>query len=541
MIIKNNQYNIGHICTALQCEKGLSEKPAFKFISKKFEETEYTFKDLDLNSNRVANILKSLDIKNGDIVFTFLNKIPEQFFIFLGTLKYQSIAGTLFSNFGQEALLDRLGDSKAKVLFTKKNLYKKIKKIEDKLPDLKYIIITDTEEDISDKVLSYERLFNSVTDKFEAETTPPETPSVIHYTSGSTGKPKGVLHRHGSIITINQTAKEILNLNENEKYWCTADQGWVTGTSYGISGPWSLGVTQIHFEGAFSCRNYFNILSKEKITVWYTAPTLLRMLMNVEENFYKEIDLSHLKYIFSVGEPLNPEIISWGKRVLNKDIYDTWFQTETGAIMIANRPGMEIKPGSMGKPVTGIKAKIINKETFSEEKADTPGYLCLEKGWPSMFMTYLNSKDVYNNKFKENNYFSGDEARIDNNGYFWFIGRSDDVINTAGHLISPFEIESSLLELPEILESAAIGVPDPVLFETIVVFARPKEEIQDKEDLNLKIRLYLSNKLSTIATPKEVVITDTIPKNKSGKIMRRVLKAKYLGTDAGDVSTLEDF
>lgn len=540
-ITENNQYNSGYICSTLQCEKGLSGKSAFNFITKDFPKKVFTFEDLHIYSNKTANILNLLQVKKGDVIFTYLPKVPEQFFLFLGILKYEAIAGTLFSNFGEEALLDRLSDSKASVVFTKKHLYRKIKKIENHLPHLKYIILIDEESDISSKILSYARLMEKVSDCFEIKETSHDTPSVLHYTSGSTGKPKGVLHVHGAVEMINKTSAEILQLNENETYWCTADQGWVTGTSYGITGPWSLGVTQIHFEGPFDREAYFKILSEEKITIWYTAPTLLRMLMTVEDDFYRSFDLSSLKYIFSVGEPLNPEILAWGRRVLNKDIYDTWFQTETGAIMIANRPGFEIKPGSMGKPVDTIKAKIINREDFSEEKINSPGYLCLKPGWSSMFVTYLNNPEVYGNKFKDSCYFTGDEARMDEDGYFWFLGRSDDVINTAGHLISPFEIESALLELPEVSESAAVAVPDDLLFEAIVVFVKIKGEISDCDELKLKIRLYLSNKLSTVATPKEVVFTDNIPKNKSGKIMRRVLKAKYLGQDAGDVSTMEEF
>lgn len=541
MLINNDQYNIGYICTTLQCEKGFADKTAFKFIAKNFEEKLFTFKDLDIKSNQIANILCKLNIKKGDIVFTFLNKIPEQFFVFLGALKYQAVIGTLFSNFGEEALYDRLSDSSAKIVFTKKSLYKKISKIQDKLNNLQYIVIVDIDEDISEKVLSYKKILKSISDDFEVELTGPDTPSVLHYTSGSTGKPKGVLHAHKGVELISKTSKEILQLNENETYWCTADQGWVTGTSYGIIGPASLGVTQIHFEGAFNVESYLKLLSGEKITIWYTAPTLLRMFMNVEDNFYKQFNLSSLKFIFTVGEPLNAEIINWAKRVLNKDTYDTWFQTETGAIMIANRPGLPVKQGSMGKPVDSITAKIISKTDFSEEKANISGYLCLKNGWQSMFVDYINNHGVYLDKFKNNYYFTGDEARRDEDGYFWFFGRSDDVINTAGHLISPFEIESALLEIPEISESAAIGVPDKVLFEGIVVFVKTNGDICDADELKLKIRLYLSNKLSTIATPREIIFKNNIPKNKSGKIMRRVLKCEYLGEDTGDISTLEDF
>ncbi|EKD55803.1 MAG: hypothetical protein ACD_59C00033G0011 [uncultured bacterium] len=539
-LIVNGQYNIGYICSTLQCLKGNSNKTAFRFISKDFQKKDYSFECLDINSNKIANVLKHLGVMKEDIVFTYLTKAPEQFFVFLGALKRQAIIGTLFSNFGDDALYDRLSDSRAKVVFTRTGLLKKILRVIGKLDRLKYIILTDSEDDVSDKILSLSKLMNSADEKYEVEITPPETPSVLHYTSGSTGKPKGVLHVHKSVLLQNRTSREILFLNERETYWCTADQGWVTGTSYGIIGPWSLGVTQIHFEGAFNQEAYFKILSDEKVTVWYTAPTLLRMLMNVDDDSYRKFDLSKLKYIFSVGEPLNPEIVNWSKRVLNKDVYDTWFQTETGSILIANRPGVAIKPGSMGKPVAGIEPRILSKIDHSVEKCGVVGYLCVKPGWDSMFINYINNKETYENKFKNGYYFTGDESKTDEDGYYWFAGRSDDIINTAGHLISPFEIESTLLELPEIAESAAIAVPDPVLFEAVVVYIRLKKFIDDLDEFKLKVRIYLSNKLSTIATPKEIIITETIPKNKSGKIMRRVLKALYLGHDAGDISTMEE-
>ena len=540
MLIEQDQYNIGYICSALQCKKSFNGKISLRFIDNHFIRQDYSFKNLDDNSNKIANILNSLGVKKGERVFTYLSKCPELFFIFLGALKHQAVVGTLFANFGKEALIDRLEDSGARVIFTSKKHFKKIKSVSDSLLNLKHIILIDEDEDISEKTLSFTKLFKTAGSEYQTEKTSRNTPSVLHYTSGSTGKPKGVLHTHQSVLMQNMTGVEILKLNSDEIYWCTADPGWVTGTSYGIISPWSLGVTQIHYDGPFNPENYFKILSEEKVTVWYTAPTLIRMLMQREPEIYENYDLSNLKYIFSVGEPLNPEAIHWVKKVLNKDIYDTWFQTETGAIMIANKPGMKIKPGSMGKPVKEIEAVILNKENKPVD-VNTQGKLCIKKGWDSMFVSYLNNEQTYASKFIDGYYFTHDEAKVDAEGYFWFAGRSDDIINTAGHLISPFEIESSLLEMPEIAESAAIAIPDPVLYEAIVVFVKPSQIDSDSEEIALKARLHLSNKLSTIATPKDVVIKDNIPKNKSGKIMRRLLRAEYLRLDPGDISTLEDF
>jgi len=536
--IKKGQYNIGYICTSHQCLEGRAKKVAMRWIDSNLNKTDYTFSDIENESNKFANVLQNKGFQKGDIFFTFLPKSPEQFFAFLGTLKLQAIAGTLFSNFGEESLLDRLGDSKAKGIITKKSLYKKIARIREKLPELKTIIITDIDEHISENVLSYSLLMKDASDKFNVGITNPETPSVLHYTSGSTGKPKGVLHQHKSILLQNYTAKNILQLNENELYWCTADQGWVTGTSYGIIGPWSLGVTQIHFGGAYNAETWMSLIEKEKVSIWYTAPTALRMLMREEKSIFSNHDLSKLKHIFSVGEPLNPEIIYWSREIFGKDIYDTWFQTETGSIMITNKPGLSVKPGSMGKPVDVLEAAVISDNEKILENKQT-GNLCVKAGWDSMFKIYLNNEDVYNKKFKNGFYYSGDLAYRDDEGYYWFVGRNDDIINTAGHLISPFEIESALLEIPEIAESGVIGAPDEILFEKVVAYIRLKDQSSWSDELEMDIRLRLANKLSSIATPQEIKVIEEIPKNKSGKIMRRVLKAWYMGTDPGDISTLD--
>jgi acetyl-CoA synthetase len=538
-LVMNNQYNIGHICTAQQCALGRGEKVAMRWISASHERRDYTFKELDLLSNQFANVLHGLSFSAGEIVFTFLPKMPEQFVSFLGILKLQAIAGTLFANFGEEALLDRLGDSKAGCVITKKSFVRKIGKIRGELPDLRYIIVVDNDEHLANDILSYKLLMQDASTEFTAGLTSPDTPSVLHYTSGSTGKPKGVQHVHKSILSQNYTTQEVLNLSEKDIFWCTADQGWVTGTSYGIIGPWSLGVTQVHFGGIYNAETWLKLLEEEAINIWYTAPTALRMLLREDPEIFKKAHLPKLRHIFSVGEPLNPEVIHWARRILGKEIYDTWFQTETGAIMIANRPGLPIKPGSMGKPLEGIEAAIL---ADNGEPADTlsHGNLCLKPGWPSMFVTFVNNPDAYRSKFKNDFYYTGDTAYRDEEGYYWFLGRSDDVINTAGHLISPFEIESALLEIEEVAESGVIGAPDELLFEKVVAYVVLHDRYSYSRELELKIRLFVANKVSSIATPQEIFFVESVPKNKSGKIMRRVLKARYQGSDAGDISTLED-
>jgi acetyl-CoA synthetase len=538
-LIVGGQYNIGHICTKQQLAAGRGDKVAMRFITPTMERVDYTFHDLELGSNKFANVLKGLGFAQGDIFFTFLPKMTEQFFAFLGALKAQVVAGTLFSNFGEEALLDRLGDSKARGIITKKHFLKKLNRIWEGLPHLDYIILVDIDEDLAPNVLSYRKLMAAARDDFSAPMTPPEMPSVLHYTSGSTGKPKGALHCHRSVLHQNFTARHVLGLRDNDIFWCTADQGWVTGTSYGIIGPWSIGVTQVHFSGAYNAEQWFSLLDNQQISVWYSAPTALRMLMREDATLFNRFSLSCLRHIFSVGEPLNPEVIHWARRVLGKDIFDNWFQTETGAIMISNRPGIEIRPGSMGKPVDGISAAILGDDGIPAPDG-VQGNLCIKEGWPSMFTTYLNNESSYNSKFRKGFYYTGDTAYRDGEGYFWFMGRSDDVINTAGHLISPFEVESALLEIEEIAESGVIGAPDELLFEKVVAFVNLHERAEWSIDLELKIRLHISNRVSSIATPQEIVVIDKIPKNKSGKILRRVLKARYLGIDAGDTSTMEE-
>jgi acetyl-CoA synthetase len=539
-LIVDGQYNIGHICTRQQCDAGLADKTAMRWVTADLTVSEISFAHIDSQSNCFANAIATLGLKKGEVLFTFLPKMQEQIYAFLGSLKMQLLTGTLFANFGEEALLDRLGDSQAKAIVTKKSFLKKLLRIRDRLPYLSTIVLVDDETRTGEEgIYSYQRLVDSASDCFDALPTSADTPSVLHYTSGSTGKPKGVIHVHGSVLHQSATTREVLGLKNDDNYWCTADQGWVTGTSYGIIGPWSLGVTQVHFAGGYDPVKWLKVLQDSAVTVWYSAPTALRMLMREDDTLFAGFNLDKLRSIFSVGEPLNPEVIAWSQRVLQRDIYDTWFQTETGGIMISNRPGLEVRPGSMGQPVNGTEAAILNEQGNYVDVGDQ-GNLCLKIGWPSMFVTYMNNAEVYDQKFCNGYYYTGDTALCDKDGYYWFMGRSDDVINTGGHLISPFEVESALLEIEEVAESGAVGIPDEILFEAVVVFVNLHNGVEPSDKLEMKIRLYLANRVSSIATPKQVVFCDSIPKNKSGKIMRRVLKARFLGQDEGDLSTLED-
>jgi len=530
--------NLGYLCSGHQCQLGRAERTAVRWIFPDLSRKDITYQEFEDRSNQCANLLINLGVQPGERVFIFLPRSPELFFFFLGILKIKAVAGVLFSNFGEEALLDRLSDSAAAVLLTKKSFLRKVNIIWDKLPELRQVIVTDLDQHESGQVLSLNQLMNESQTSFAVPFTSPDTPSVLHYTSGSTGKPKGVLHVHGSIHSQVSTFTEILSVGYEDIFWCTADPGWVTGVSYGIIAPMSQGITQVQFSGTFSAEAWFEILQREAINIWYTAPTALRMLMQEDDDLYRSFDLSHLKYIFSVGEPLNPAIISWSRRVLGKDIYDTWFQTETGSIMIANRPGLQIRPGSMGKPHQ-VQALILD-EAGKPLGANQQGRLALKPGWPSMFIEYINRADAYAGKFKSGYYDSGDMAWQDEDGYFWFFGRGDDVINTSGHLVGPFEVESMLLEADEVIEAGVIGVPDEMMYEKVVAYIRLAPGVAWSREVELKLRLHVSNRLSSLATPQEFKIVDSVPKNKSGKIMRRVLKAWYLGLDAGDLSTLEE-
>ena len=417
-------------------------------------------------------------------------------------------------------------DSEANVLITKKNSLHKLADVWKQVPSLRKIIVIDIEKHESDRILSYPALMDKAKTDYSPGITHDLTPSVLHYTSGSTGKSKGVQHVHRSILSHMSSFKEVMQPDRDDIYWCTADPAWITGTSYGINAPMSLGLTQVQFGGGFDPEIWGEILEEEQVNIFYTAPTVLRMMMQYDDEIYTQLDLSNLKHIFSVGEPLNPEIYEWGLRVLKKEIFDTWFQTETGSIMIANRPGLTVKPGSMGKPLKAIKPQIKNSE--NESLADNQiGNLCLQAGWPSMFINYLNKEEVYQSKFADGYYITNDLAKRDEDGYFWFVGRDDDVINTAGHLVSPFEIESSLLELPEIIDVGVIGAPDDLLWEKVVAFIRLKPGVIFTKKLSLKIRIHVSNQVSPIAAPADIRVVSDIPKNNSGKIMRRILRASY--------------
>ncbi len=532
--------NIAYACTRALCEAGRGQETAVRWITPHGEVRDYLYQEVEEQSNRVAAALRRLGVAQGETVAIFLPRAPELVFTFFGILKNQSLACVLFSTFGEIALQDRLENSQARVVITKKSLLKKISNIWSALPDLRYVLLVDEEAPEDERVLSLPALMVREEPTFDFPSTlPGETPAFLQYTSGSTGKPKGALHVHAALASMLASFQEVMQTGPDDVYWCTADPAWITGITYGMVAPLALGVRQVQFGGNYRAVTWMETLQEQSVTIWYTAPTALRMLMQEEQALFRGYDFSRLKRIYSVGEPLNPEIYHWGRQVFGREIYDTWFQSETGSIMIANRPGLAVRPGSMGKPLAGILPSVRD-EQMQPRPTGEQGHLCLETGWPSMFRTYLHKQDLYDEKFRGSHYVTGDLAWQDEDDYFWYVSRSDDVINTGGHLVGPFEVESALLEMNEVADVAVIGAPDPMLHQKIVAFVRLKNGLEWSRALELKCRVQVSNRVSTSATPQEFLVVGSIPKNKSGKILRRVLKAQYEGKDPGDISTMED-
>ncbi|MEB3245311.1 MAG: acetate--CoA ligase [Vampirovibrionales bacterium] len=551
----------------------LKDKPALIWLSQTGAREVFTFEALSKLSNQFANTLQTLGVKKGERVFVFLERVPELYAAIFGILKLGAIAGPLFAAFGPEAILDRLADCEACVVITSPALKPRLDAIRAQVPSLRHVLVlTQYAEQRGENAqsallhandLALEPLLAQASDAFEVPHTSPDDPSVIHYTSGTTGKPKGALHRHGAVVAQSLTARWVLDLKPTDVYWCTADPGWVTGTSYGMFGPWSLGVTQVVAEAGFKPETWYQILQDEKITVWYTAPTAIRMLMKAGNALPAQYEFSALRHLASVGEPLNPEAITWGRQVFGgKTFLDTWWQTETGAMQIVNLPCLPVKPGSMGKPLPGVTPGILDDKgqllSAGEEghlvlrasslggsstlgpDATTPGAITCDERHPSFFKHYWQRPEVTQSKFKGGWYYTGDRAWQDADGYYWFVGRDDDVINTAGHLVGPFEVESALVEHPAVAEAAVIGKPDPERLEIIKAFVSLKAGYQPSEALSKEIQTFVRTRLAAHAYPREIAFLESLPKTRSGKLMRRLLKARELGLPEGDTSTLEE-
>lgn len=499
----------------------------------------YTYDQMKKMTNKAANVLRNFStLDKGDRVFIFMPRSPELYFSLLGALKLGAIVGPLFEAFMEGAVYDRLSDSEAKAIVTTPELLSRVPF--EKLPHLKTVFLVG--EGIVEEGLfvDFNKRMKQASADFQVEWMMREDPTLLHYTSGSTGAPKGVLHVQEAMVQQLQTTHWVLDLKDEDVFWCTADPGWVTGTAYGIFGPMLVGATILVLGGRFSTDSWYEAIEDYGVTVWYSAPTAFRMLMGAGEGPLSKYDLSSLRHILSVGEPLNPEVIRWGMEVFNKRIHDTWWMTETGAQTICNFGCLPIKPGSMGKAVPGIEAAIVDNQG-NVLPPNRMGNLAIRKGWPAMMRQIWNNPEKYDSYFLNDEwYVSGDSAYMDEDGYFFFQGRVDDVIMTSGERVGPFEVESKLIEHPAIVEAGVIGKPDPVRGEIIKAFVALHEGYEPSEELEEDIKQFVKKGLAAHAAPREIEFKDKLPKTRSGKIMRRVLKAWELNLPTGDLSTMED-
>ncbi|MEX1369018.1 MAG: acetate--CoA ligase [Nannocystaceae bacterium] len=536
--------NIAHEAVTRHARRARARHPALRWLGKNGEQRTLDYAELERQTNRFANVLASLGVEPGQRVFSLAGRVPELYVGALGTLKHRAVFCPLFSAFGPEPIASRLGPGEGTVLLTTARLYqRKVAGIRDRLPALRHVLVVD--ETAPEGTLSLPALMAEASDEYTIGPTAPEDPALLHFTSGTTGKPKGALHVHEAVVVHHLTGRYALDLHPDDVYWCTADPGWVTGTSYGIIAPLCCGVTMIVDEGELDPRRWYGIIAEHRVDVWYTAPTAVRMLMKAGTELAQSYDLSSLRFVGSVGEPLNPEAIWWGLEALGRPIHDNWWQTETGGIMVANFASQPIKPGSMGRPLPGIEVAILDRDATEPPRVitepDVEGELALRAGWPSMFRAYLGQPERYARCFDGPWYRSGDLARRDADGYLWFLGRADDVIKSAGHLIGPFEVESALMEHPAVAEVGVIGKPDPVAGNIVKAFVALRPGHEPGPELRRELMAHARKRLGPAVAPREIDFAASLPKTRSGKIMRRLLRARELGLPEGDTSTLESF
>ena len=523
---------------------GRGDKVAIRWIGKSGERQEFTYADLAQATNQFANALHDLGVMPGERVFVLMGRLPELYVAVLGALKARCVVTPLFSAFGPEPIVTRAEMGDARVLVTTPELYqRKIRDVRERLPGLKHVVVVGAAPSDEPGVHPWGVLVSPASTRYTIGHTDPESMALLHFTSGTTGRPKGAVHVHEAVLAHVVTGRYALDLHDDDVFWCTADPGWVTGTSYGIIAPLVCGVTNVVVEAEFDPQTWYGVLERERITVWYTAPTAIRMMMKLGAEALQGVDLSALRFMASVGEPLNPEAVLWGLKAFGRPFHDNWWQTETGGIMVSNYAAMDIKPGSMGKPLPGITAAVVRRLADGHvepiEAPDVDGELALKTPWPSMMRGYLHEDERYRKCFADGWYLTGDLAHRDADGYYWFVGRADDVIKSAGHLIGPFEVESALMEHPAVAEAGVIGIPDPMAGEVVKAFVALKPGFEAGETLRRELLGHARKRLGAAVAPKQIEFRDNLPKTRSGKIMRRLLKARELGLPEGDLSTLE--
>lgn len=538
--------NIAYEAVDRHARGAAAGKLAIRWLGKNGEVRDFSYLQLRALTDRFANVLKSLRLAKGDRVFVLAGRIPELYVAVLGALKARCVACPLFSAFGPEPIQTRMQIGDARVLVTTASLYaRKIAGLRQSLPALKHVLIVADPDApaLPPGTVDFNEAISAASPDYLIEPTDPHDPALLHFTSGTTGRPKGALHVHEAVVAHHVTGRFALDFHPDDVFWCTADPGWVTGTSYGIISPLSNGISSVVDEADFDAERWYEILEREGVSVWYTAPTAVRMMMKGGVETVRRRAYPDLRFIASVGEPLNPQAVLWGQEAFGLPIHDNWWQTETGGIMIANYLTMPIKPGSMGRPLPGIEAGIVRRlpegGIEAVTAADVQGELALRSGWPSMFRAYLGEGERYRKCFADGWYLTGDLARRDADGYFWFVGRGDDVIKSSGHLIGPFEVESSLMEHPAVAEAGVIGKPDPVAHEVVKAFVALRPGFSPGPELHRELLVFVRKRLGTAVAPKEIDFVANLPKTRSGKIMRRLLKARELGLPEGDTSTLE--
>ncbi|MDJ1008131.1 MAG: acetate--CoA ligase [Paracoccaceae bacterium] len=532
--------NIAYEAIDRHVATGYGAEEAIRWLGKDDSRRSFSYSDLQDMTGRVASVLQSHGLEPGDSVFALMGRVPELYATALGTLRAGMVFTPLFSAFGPEPIRTRMEIGGAAALVTTAALYKrKIAPWRDEIDTLKLVLIVG--DDAPEGCVALGPAMAAARADTPPVETSPDDPALIHFTSGTTGKPKGAVHVHGAVVYHAVSGRNALDLAPGTIYWCTADPGWVTGTSYGIISPLVNRVTMIVDEAEFDLDRWYETIGREGVEVWYSAPTAIRMMMRAGAEAAAAYDFSSLRFLASVGEPLNPEAVVWSEEVFGQPFHDNWWQTETGGIMIANRPGMEVKPGSMGKPMPGVEAAIVEPgEGMVTLLPDGEvGELALRPGWPSMMRAYLHEKARYDKCFVGGWYLSGDLAMRDADGYFWFVGRADDLIKTSGHLIGPFEVESALIEHEAVAEAGVIGVPDETAGEIVKAFVTLNPGREASDALERDIRGHARKRLGAAVAPREIVFRKTLPKTRSGKIMRRLLKARELGLPEGDISTLE--
>jgi acetyl-CoA synthetase len=543
--------NIAHEAVDRHAAGPRAGHEALRFVRADGSTHSLSYRELAGQTSRFAAVLTQLGIGQTDRVFSFMGRSPELYVAVLGTLKNGSVFCPLFSAFGPEPVRQRLQLGSGRVLVTTRALYrKKVARIRDALPDLKYVLLVDADGEPEPGTLDLAGLMEAAPGTGRIASTRGEDMALLHFTSGTTGTPKGAIHVHEAVTAHYATGLYALDLHPEDVYWCTADPGWVTGTSYGVIAPLVHGVTTVVDQEEMDADRWYRILAEQRVTVWYTAPTALRMLMKAGADRASGHDLSALRFVASVGEPLNPEVVVWGREAFGQPVHDNWWQTETGGIMIANFAATEIRPGSMGRPLPGVEAAlvqrdgngkpvIVDNEPVLVTEPDMMGELALRAGWPSMFRGYLHEEERYRRCFAGGWYLTGDIAKRDADGYYWFVGRGDDVIKSSGHLIGPFEVESSLMEHQAVAQAGVIGVPDPVAGEVVKAFVELRNGWEPSEELRLDIIGFARKRLGAAVAPRMVEFSTVLPRTRSGKILRRLLKARELGLPEGDTSTVE--